>query len=181
MSDGVVRDQQTEGLGEIEWRTVFCRPQQWLAIDQMANERAGAGFERKHFNLQAVAQYQSALSIQPNNALILNNLAWAAGQAKSPKAIEYAEKANRLAPGQPAIMDTLGVLLVERGESGRGLELLQKAVELAPQASAIRLNYARALLKTGKKGDAKQELDALAKLGDKFPEHAEVDELLKKL
>jgi Putative Zn-dependent protease, contains TPR repeats len=112
---------------------------------------------------------------------LLNNLAWAAAQTGDPKAVEYAEKANRLAPGQPAIMDTLGVLLVDKGETARGLELLQKAVELAPQASQIRFNYARALLKTGKKGDAKQELDALAKLGEKFPAHAEVAQLLKSL
>lgn len=125
--------------------------------------------------------YRALVDAQPENPTLLNNLAWAAAQTGDPKAVEYAEKANRLAPGQPAIMDTLGVLLVERGESGRGLELLQKAVELAPQASEIRLNYARALLKTGKKGDAKLELDTLAKLGDKFPAHAEVAQLLKSL
>jgi hypothetical protein len=35
------------------------------------------------------------------------------------------------------------------------------------------------LLKAGNKAEAKQELDTLAKLGDKFPAHAEVTELLK--
>ena len=130
---------------------------------------------------QAVSQYQSALNIQPNNALILNNLAWAAGQAKSPKAIEYAEKANQLAPDQPAFMDTLAMLLAERGESGKAIDLLRKALLKSPQASAIQFNLAKVLIAAGKKDEARTELDALAKLGDKFPAQAEVSQLLKSL
>ena len=39
------------------------------------------------------------------------------------KAVAYAEKANKLAPNQPAIMDTLGVLLVdEKKKKDRGRE-----------------------------------------------------------
>ncbi|NUM46552.1 MAG: hypothetical protein HUU38_17750, partial [Anaerolineales bacterium] len=48
----------------------------------------------------------------------------------NPKAVEYAEKANRLAPGQPLFMDTLGVILVERGSfrppTKVTLDMLQK-------------------------------------------------------
>ena len=129
----------------------------------------------------AARQYRLLLELQPNNAAVLNNLAWVAGQLKDPKAIEYAEKATRLAPNQPTLMDTLGVLLVEKGDSARGLELLKKALEIAPEASQIRLNYAKALLKVGQKNEAKQELDQLAKLGDKFPAQAEVGQLQKGL
>ena len=78
-------------------------------------------------------------------------------------------------------MDTLGVLLMDKGDTARGLELLKKAVALAPQASQIRLNYAKALIKAGKNSDARSELDQLAKLGDKFPAQAEVAQLLKGL
>ena len=113
--------------------------------------------------------------------MILNNLAWAAGQAKSPKAIEYAEKANQLAPDQPAFMDTLAMLLAERGESGKAIDLLRKALLKSPQASAIQFNLAKVLIAAGKKDEARTELDALAKLGDKFPAQAEVSQLLKSL
>jgi len=130
---------------------------------------------------QAATYYQSALALQPNNALILNNLAWAAGQTKSPKALEYAEKANELAPNQPAIMDTLAVLTAEKGDTGKAIELLRKAVSLAPQAASIQLNLAKILIKAGNKDDARKELEALAKLGDKFPGQTEVSQLLKTL
>jgi putative PEP-CTERM system TPR-repeat lipoprotein len=129
----------------------------------------------------AVAQYRALLGIQPNNPAVLNNLAWSLGRMGDPKAIEYAEQANKLAPNQPAIMDTLGHLLVEQGNVDRGLDLLGKALALAPQNPEIRLNLAKGLLKAGKKAEAKQELDTLAKLGDKFSGQAEVSELLKGL
>lgn len=137
--------------------------------------------KRKDY-LAAAAQYRALLAQQPNNPMLLNNLAWSLGEAKDPKAIAHAEKANTLAPNQPAIMDTLGMLLVEQGKDvERGLSLLAKALELAPQAAELRLNYAKALLKAGKPAQAKPQLDTLAKLGDKFPAQAEVATLLKGL
>ena len=129
----------------------------------------------------AAKQYRVLLDAQPNNPSVLNNMAWVAGQMKDPKAIEYAEKANKLAPNQPALMDTLGVLLVDKGDNARGLELLKQAVALAPQAGQIRLNYAKSLIKAGQKSEARSELEQLAGLGDKFPAQAEVAELLKGL
>jgi Tfp pilus assembly protein PilF len=125
--------------------------------------------------------YRAALEVQPNNALLLNNLAWVAGQQNDPKAIEYAEKANQVAPNRPEIMDTLGTLLVEKGETARGLDLLQKAADLAPTAAAIRLNLAKALIKANQLAAARKQLGDLASLGDKFPAQAEVAQLLKGL
>ena len=121
------------------------------------------------------------MEAQPNNPAMLNNLAWSLAQIKDPKAIDFAEKAYKLAPEQPAIIDTLGWLLVGKGDTARGLELLKKANGLAPQNALIRLNLAKAMIKAGKKDDAKKELDELAKLGDKFPAQAEVATLLQGL
>jgi len=129
----------------------------------------------------AMKHYRALVDLQPSNPAVLNNLAWVAGQVKDPKAIEYAEKANKLAPNQPPLMDTLAVLLVDKGDTARGLELLKRALDLAPQAAQIRLNYAKALLKAGQKDAARKELDQLAKLGDKFRGQAEVAQLQKSL
>lgn len=144
-----------------------------LYLAEVANARGDYAASAKH--------YQVLLEAQPNNPLVLNNLAWAAHQRKDPKALEYAEKANKLAPNNPAIMDTLGVVLADKGDTARGLELLQKAVAAAPQAPAIRLNLAKVQIKAGQKAAARKELDELAKLGDKFPAQAEVSQLIKGL
>lgn len=123
--------------------------------------------------------YRDALEIQPENPLILNNLAWVSGQIKSPKAIEYAEKANRLSPNQPAVMDTLAMLLAEKGDTAQAIELLRKAMQIAPQAALIQLNLAKVLIGSGQKDAARKELSELAKLGDKFPGQPEVARLQK--
>jgi Flp pilus assembly protein TadD len=129
----------------------------------------------------AVRHYRVLVEAQPNSAALLNNLAWSAGQANDPKAIEYAEKAYKLAPDQATILDTLGVLLVEKGDTARGVELLQKATKLAPELVAIRLNLAKALIKAGQKDAAKKELEELSKLGDKYKDQASVEQLMKGL
>jgi len=68
----------------------------------------------------AVAQYQVVVSQQPNNIGALNNLAWAGGQLGDPKAMSYAERALKLAPDSPPVLDTAGVLLVTAGDTARG-------------------------------------------------------------
>lgn len=129
----------------------------------------------------AVQYYRSIVDQQPENALALNNLAWAAGQTKSPKALEYAEKANKLAPNQPAFMDTMAMLLADKGDTAGAITLLRQALEISPQAAPLRLNLARVLISAGRKEEARAELDTLAKLGDKYPAQAEVTSLLKSL
>lgn len=162
-----------------------------LANDWVKDHPKDSGF-RVHLGDLAIARrlfaeanqhYQAALLLQPNNPLVLNNLAWVAGQLKSPKAIEYAEKANRLAPNQPQFMDTLAMLLAQNGNSSRAIELLRSALRIAPDVPvpAIQLNLAKVLIDSGNKTEAKKELEALAKLGDKFPANAEVNRLLSSL
>jgi putative PEP-CTERM system TPR-repeat lipoprotein len=141
---------------------------------------AEAANSRKDY-ATAATHYRALLAEQPKNPALLNNLAWALGQLRDPKALSYAEEANKLVPNQPALMDTLGTLLVEKGDVERGLELQRKAVELAPQAAEVRLNLAKSLIKANKKPEAKKELETLAQLGDKFAAQAEVGKLLQGL
>lgn len=129
----------------------------------------------------AVRHYQALLQTQPDNPVILNNMAWALGQLKDSKALGYAEKANRIAPNQTAIMETLGSLLAEKGEMVRALELLQKALDLAPQSAELKLSLARVQIKAGKKIEARKNLDELASLGEKYAAQAEVAKLLKEI
>lgn len=141
---------------------------------------ADAANQRKDF-ATAAGHYRALLAVAPENAGLINNLAWSLGQMKDPKALELAEKANRLAPNQPAIMDTLGTILVESGKVDQGVEMLAAAVAAAPDAAEVRMNFAKALIKAGKKPAAKAELETLSKLGDKYRNQAEVAALLKAL
>ena len=129
----------------------------------------------------AAEGYRSALERVPDNAMLLNNLAWVAHELKRPDALEYAQRAHELAPENPAIMDTLGAILVASGETEQGLELLGRAAELSPQAYEIRLNFAKALLKADRKSAARKELEVLSKLDSRSPIQQEAAKLLSAL
>ncbi|MBL8381782.1 MAG: PEP-CTERM system TPR-repeat protein PrsT [Burkholderiales bacterium] len=142
--------------------------------------RAEAALVRRDY-AAAERLYKGLTELMPGNPLFWNNLAWVSAKQKRPAALEYAEKANQLAPNQPSFMDTLADLLADRGDTARANDLLAKAVELAPQNPDIRLNYARVLIQAGKKPAAKAQLDELAKLGNKYPGQAAVAELMKQI
>lgn len=125
--------------------------------------------------------YSNVTKMLPNNAVAYNNLAWVTARLNKDGAIALAEKANTLAPNQPAFMDTLAVLLSDKGDYAKAVEWQTKVVTLQPQNPVFKLNLAKIHIKGGKKDLAKAQLDELAKLGDKFGGQKEVAELLKTL
>lgn len=129
----------------------------------------------------AIEQFQAILEKDQNNVSALNNLALAYRQENNPQALEYAEKAYQLATDNPAILDTLGWLLVEDGNTSRGVPLLQKASALAPQAPEVRYHFAVGLLKSGDKVAARKELEQLVASGKNFSRLEDAKILLKQL
>lgn len=121
--------------------------------------------------------YKSVVQIQPNNAIAYNNLAWVTGQLKKDGAIAYAEKALALVPDQPAYMDTLAMLLLDKNDLTKALEWQNKAVSLQPANGLFKLNLARILIRSGNKEQARKLLDELAKMGDSFNGQAQVAKL----
>jgi len=121
----------------------------------------------------AIARLENLQKRAPGNPVVLNNLAWAYQQVKDPRALATAEQAYKLSGENPGVMDTLGWMLVEQGNTARGLPLLQKASAGAPNAQEIRYHLALALNKSGDKAGARRELDALLASSTPF---AQVDE-----
>ncbi|THF65525.1 PEP-CTERM system TPR-repeat protein PrsT [Pseudothauera nasutitermitis] len=110
---------------------------------------------------EAAQRYREVLAITPENALVLNNLAWVAGRRGEKEAVALAERALELSPGNPVVLDTLGMLQIERGQAEQGLANLNRAVSLAPALPQLRLNLAKAYLKLERRSDAVGTLDAL--------------------
>ncbi|MEO7128226.1 MAG: XrtA/PEP-CTERM system TPR-repeat protein PrsT, partial [Rhodoferax sp.] len=129
----------------------------------------------------ASQQFAAVIKLQPNNAGAYNNLAWVSAKLNKDSAVGYAEKANALAPNQPAFMDTLAMLLADKGDYAKALELQNKALALQPQNNMFKLNLAKINIKAGNKDMARKELEELGKLGDTFTAQVEVASLLKGL
>lgn len=129
----------------------------------------------------AIRMLEAVAKQSPDNAAALNNLAYAYQQVKDPRALPTAEQAFKLASTNAGVMDTLGWMLVEQGNTGRGLPLLQKASSLAPNATEIRYHLAVGLHKSGDKQGARKELDTLLADGKPFPQADDARALLKTL
>lgn len=115
----------------------------------------------------AIEVYDQVVKIYPNHVPSLNNLAWLNRKKNPSKAMEYAKRAYDIAPKQPSVLDTLGVLLVENGDISRGLSMLRSAFDHAPDNVEIGLHLARALIQQKKFDEAR---GALKKLIDTAPD-----------
>ncbi len=75
--------------------------------------------------------YQDALEIIPDNAGILNNLAWllAHDMKKPDQALPYAQKACRLVPDSAEFLDTHGYVLMLKDKYDEALDILIQSVD----------------------------------------------------
>ncbi|MCF6260555.1 MAG: PEP-CTERM system TPR-repeat protein PrsT [Gammaproteobacteria bacterium] len=130
---------------------------------------------------QAISQYEKILESHPRHVATLNNIAWLFYEVGNKNAVSYGQKAQKLAPDNPAVNDTYGWLLLQDGKPKQGLEYLQKAYERAPDVAEIQFHYAVALERNGQAQKAREELEMLlGKHGD-FPQAAEARALLSKV
>ncbi|WP_148560844.1 XrtA/PEP-CTERM system TPR-repeat protein PrsT [Magnetospira sp. QH-2] len=122
----------------------------------------------------AIAEAKLLLVDKPDSVETLNNLAWLYDETGNPQAREMAEKAYKLAPGNPSVIDTLGWLLVRQGETERGLALLRDAHARGGDRLEIRFHLAATLQRLGRLDEARKEMKAIisaakgASLGDEF-------------
>lgn len=105
--------------------------------------------------------YQRVLAAGVDDASILNNYANLLQELNDPGAQEQAEKALKLSPANAAFNDTLGWILVQKGQLEPGLRYLREARLRSPENREIRFHLAYALNKNGRKDEARDELNAV--------------------
>ncbi len=75
------------------------------------------------------------------------------------RATAWLEEATRIAPGSPAPLNLLGVVLMASGRSAEAAGVLERAVAADPAGAPLHLNLATALENIGKKDKALESLD----------------------
>lgn len=85
----------------------------------------------------AISHYESALSINPDLVLALNNLAWLKRDREPETALSLAQRAAELAPESASVLDTYGWILHLNGQSSEAITVLDRALELAPDNADI--------------------------------------------
>ncbi|MCP4041456.1 MAG: PEP-CTERM system TPR-repeat protein PrsT, partial [Gammaproteobacteria bacterium] len=144
-----------------------------VALAVNLNEKGQVDFAQK--------QWEYLLQMHPKDPMVLNNLASLHATRGDNRALGYAEQAHRLAPKHPAINDTLGWILVRKGNPEQGLKFLREAYSRASREPAVRYHLAVALKELGRTTAAIRELEGLLADGESFADGAAARALLDKL
>jgi len=133
-------------------------------------------------NDEAIAEHEKLLAEQPNDPLLLNDLAWLYLMVGNKRALPTAQEAHRLAPGLAAIDDTLGWVLVQQGDAEGGLKLLEQATSSPAVATpGMKYRLAVALDRVGRQPEARKALDEALSSGTSFAEAKDAQTLRAKL
>jgi putative PEP-CTERM system TPR-repeat lipoprotein len=131
---------------------------------------------------KARAGYESLLTKdRSSDPLILNNLAVIYQRDNDPRALDYAQRAHAVSPQNSAITDTLGWIMVQKGDIPGGLKFLQQASDNSPDSLDIQYHFAYALDASGKKSDAAAVLKKALAAGRDFDSKKDAQALLDKL
>ena len=144
----------------------------WLKAhpnDDAARLALAEGHLRTGNIVAARAVYETILKRRGETVGILNNLAGILLQQGEAAALDYAERAYRLAPSDAAVADTLGWVLVRQGQAEKGLRYLREAKLRNSSNAEIRYHLAAALERLGRPAEARQELDQALTGNTSFP------------
>lgn len=174
--DAYLQSGNAAGATEFIESWLKTHPADALAMRAAGDVRLQAG------NLAAARDwYERVLKLQGNDPGVLNNLANVLLRQGDRAALETAERAHRLSPKNAAIQDTLGWVLVQRGQLDVGLRHLREAKLRSPENPEIRYHLAAALAKAGRKDEARSELEPALKGNDPFESERDARQLLQAL
>ncbi len=125
--------------------------------------------------------YLELLQVFPDDADVLNNLAVVMMHLKDPQTPQYADRALAKNPSNPVVLDTVGWIAFQNGQSDRALQLLRDARLREPSNPDIRFHLATVLAKSGRRNEARDELEAAVADGRAFESAAEARALLQTL
>jgi len=149
--------------------------------DPIANLYVADGHMAAQRYPEAAKLLEGLTRSEPDNVVVLNNLAWVYQQMRDPRALPTAEQALALNGENPDVLDTAGWLLVEQGKYERGIGLLRKAASAAPKQPQVRYHLGVGLYKSGDKAGARKALQEALAQGSGFREAEQVKALLKQL
>ena len=160
-----INDKVTDALA------VTRKIEQMAARDQdvlFAKLAQGMLSQRATKHDEALVKYEEALKIDPNNALALNNLAALLCEElnRCAEGLPYAERARKLRPNDPNVLDTLGWALVLNDRLGEALGVFLRSLE-ANRNHVVTL-YHLGLLhdRRGEYEDAKRRLEQAKKAAE---------------
>ncbi len=186
---------QDSGAVELQWgRILQAKKDAQGAIEHYRKAKAldpknavpaallGSQLEATGHQAEAIASYRDALKADPNNTFALNNLAFALADTGQDldDALRMALSVQKLAKDDPTAADTLGWVYLKKGLTSSALQVFQNNVRKDPKNPSYRYHLAAALLASGDKLKAKEELRKALESGPSSDER-NIRQLLAKI
>lgn len=106
--------------------------------------------------------YQEINQSFSKNALVLNNLAFLALKLKrNNEALNYAKQAHKMAPENPAVLDTYATALAANNQTEKSLAIYDKALQYSPGNAEISINKAKTLISLKRMDLVEQTLNSI--------------------
>jgi cellulose synthase operon protein C len=175
---GSLRPTAEAALGEFQARRVagMVEPTQplvgWLKQhpdDSRVRLMLAQAYDASGNAVDAIREYELVAAAQPDNAVVLNNLAWLYQKTGDPRAAETSRRAYAKAPKAAAIADTYGWILLQHGKADEALKIIQQAHDSDQKNAEIRYHLGVALQKAGKGEEARKALQGAIAAGGGAP------------
>ncbi len=140
----------------------------------------GLTYQQQDQDGMAIKAYEASLKQQPENAVIMNNLAWLYYKTGDKRAIKLAKQAYEKAQKRPEIVDTYGWILLENGQPEKALPILQQALLQSPSHPEIAYHVAVAMQQLGRMQEAKPILNRIIRNSPSSPFAEKARQLLAK-
>jgi uncharacterized protein (TIGR03790 family) len=138
--------------------------EQSVALDDridVAQQMLASLYDTAGEHTKAIERYRLALALAPNDRIALNNLAYAlAVNGNQPReALSLAERAFRLGPAEPNIIDTLAWIHHLLGDDIEAARLFREATQQNTRVAAIHLHAAIVFDLAGQPSESARELE----------------------
>jgi tetratricopeptide (TPR) repeat protein len=128
--------------------------------------------------------WAKAAASYPSMWIAANNLAFLISEyPESPtdleQAKEYAERAFKLNPENPLVLDTLGWIYYKKADLIRASDYMQKALAKAPESPVVNYHMGMVLYKSGQPAEALERLEKALAGNEEFHGRPEAEAALK--
>jgi tetratricopeptide (TPR) repeat protein len=129
---------------------------------------------------EAKEYYEATLKLDPNNAVVLNNLAFLLCETGGDldDALTKATRAKQLLPSLLEISDTLGWIYLKKGLPDNAIDVFKDLVSKAPNHSTYRFHLGMAYSQKGDKSKALDQLKEALKYNPATDEKDKIQQLI---
>ena len=127
--------------------------------------------------------YEATLKVAPDNAVVLNNLAYLMAETGGDlnDALTKATRAKQISPGIPEISDTLGWIYLKKGLSDNAIDVFKELVAKEPHHATYHFHLGMAYSQKGDKTKAMEQLKEALKFNPSSDEKDKIQALITKL